>query len=256
MAPEWSKWVYGSSREASGLTTCRLFRFPHAGGTGTDYREWPADFPPDIEVLPIQLPGRGCRWNEAPIERMTTLVECLASALAPRMDLPFAFFGHSMGAVVAYELARFLSRHASVGPFALFASAARAPHVPYPEPPLSALPDSAFLAKLKMLNGFAPELRNNEEFLRLILPVLRADMSICDHHRHVPGTPLPCPITALGGRDDRRVAGTHLAAWASLTRSRFRVRVFPGDHFFIGPARRQVTRAIAGEILEFLTTAR
>ena len=255
-APEWSKWVFGSSREAPSRPKCRLFCFPHAGGTGSDYRKWPADFPPEIEVLPIQLPGRGNRWNEAPIERMTVLVESLASALAPRLDLPFAFFGHSMGCFVAYELARFLYRHAGVGPFFLFASAARAPHLSDPEPSASALPDSAFLAKMKMLNGFPLELRNNDEFLRLILPVLRADMSICDHYHPAPDSPLPCPITALGGRDDRRVTGVHLAGWMVYTESRFRIRFFPGDHFFIGPARRQVTRVIASEVLECLAAAR
>src|SRR5467141_1404547 len=100
-APEWSKWVFGSSRDPSSRPKCRLFCFPHAGGAGSDYRKWPADFPPEIEVLPIQLPGRGNRWNEPPIERMAVLVERLASALAPRLDVPFAFFGHSMGCFVA-----------------------------------------------------------------------------------------------------------------------------------------------------------
>src|SRR5258708_5973311 len=133
-APEWSKWVFGASRESSARTKCRLFCFPHAGGTGSDYRKWPADFPPEIEVLPIQLPGRGNRWNEAPIERMTVLVESLASALVPRLDRPFAFFGHSMGCFVAYELAHFLYRNYAAGPVSLFASAARAPHLADPEP--------------------------------------------------------------------------------------------------------------------------
>jgi len=255
-APEWSKWVFGASRESSARTKCRLFCFPHAGGTGSDYRKWPAEFPPEIEVLPIQLPGRGNRWNEPPIERMTVLVESLASALVPRLDLPFAFFGHSMGCFVAYELAHFLYRNYGAGPVSLFASGARAPHLADPEPSASALPDSAFLEKMKMLNGFPPELRNNDEFLRMILPFLRADIGICDHYRIAPGMPLPCPITALGGRDDRRVTGVHLAAWMVHTESRFRIRFFPGDHFFIGPARRQVTRVIADEVLELLAAAR
>jgi medium-chain acyl-[acyl-carrier-protein] hydrolase len=179
---------------------------------------------------------------------MPDLLEHLTRDLLPLLDVPFAFFGHSMGALVAYEFARHLHDRFGTVPRHVFVSAARAPHLPDPDPPMSTLPDSAFLEQMTSLNGFPVELRNNHEFLQLILPTLRADIALCDSYSYVPGDPLPCPITVFGGRDDRRVTRAHLTSWAVHTAGRFRIRFCAGDHFFLASAHRQVIRAMRADL--------
>lgn len=245
---DWMKWIVSPAMQIDPRVEMRLLCFPFAGSAGAEFREWAPAVPPEIDVCAIQLPGRGARWNEVPVSNMATLVARMAADLQPLLSIPFALLGHSMGAILAFELARHLRRTGSHQPVHVFASGARAPHLPDPEPPASGLPDADFLARLKTLNGFPAELRDNDEFLRLVLPTLRADVLMCDTYRVTADAPLDCPLTALGGLDDTRVPRAHVAAWAGYTQNRFRLRFFAGDHFFITNSRAQVVSAVLAEL--------
>ena len=218
----------------------RLFCFPFAGGSSFTYRAWADALPPSIEVAAVRLPGRESRRAEASFRRVGPLVQALATVLAPWTDRPFAFFGHSMGALVAYELARTLP----TPPVHLYVSGRRAPDHPDLRAPIHALPDAAFVAELRHLNGTPEDVLRHAELLQLVLPVLRADFELCETHVHAPGPPLPCPLTAMGGIADARVPAATLDAWRAQTSSTFARRLFPGDHFYLEAGRPAVLAAI------------
>ncbi|HEX8360365.1 MAG TPA: alpha/beta fold hydrolase [Longimicrobium sp.] len=210
----------------------RLFCFPHAGGSAGSYRSWQDYLPDEIEVCAVQLPGRGFRIEERPFDRLSALTRSAADALMPLLDVPFAFFGHSMGALIAFELARHLRRQGFPQPSHLFASGFRAPHVPDPKLPIRHLPEADFIAALRKLGG-TPESVLDSDDLRVFLPALRADISLCETYCHGEEVPLACPITAFGGSQDKLVPARELEAWAGHTAQSFERFFFPGDHFFL-----------------------
>jgi medium-chain acyl-[acyl-carrier-protein] hydrolase len=219
----------------------RLFCFPSAGVGGSAYRLWPAALPPSLEVCPVQLPGRENRLREAPLANISALVDALVPALLPHLDLPFAFFGHSMGAVLASEVARALAGAGGSLPKHLIVSGRRPPHVPSAEPPFHTLPDPEFVAEVnRRYRGIPAEVMQQEDLLALLLPCLRADITALETHLPARRPPLSCPISAFGGADDRLTPREHLEAWRSETSAAFHVRVYPGDHFYLNPHRAQV----------------
>jgi surfactin synthase thioesterase subunit len=226
----------------------RLFCFPHAGGGASVYRTWPNDLPAAIEVCAVQLPGREDRLSEPPHASAGPLVHALVAALGPLLDRPFALFGHSMGALVAFELARHLRRLRAPEPVHLFVSAKGAPALPYPLREISSLPDAEFVRRICELAGTPPEVLANADLRAILLPLLRADFAICDRYVHAPEPPLACPISAFGGVDDVYAGRDALEAWHRETRARFSLRIMPGGHFFLQPARGQVLAAIAEDL--------
>ena len=231
----------------------RLFCFAHAGGGTSAFRGWGEVLPAAVQVCPARLPGRESRGKEPPLRRMEALIEALGAAIRPYADSPFAFFGHSMGAAVAFELARWLRRSGLPLPQALLVSAARAPqfrlgHVPPPEPD-----EQQFIDELRRLEGLPKEVLEHEELLRLILPALRADAELYRNYVYEPEPPLPCPIRAFGGRDDPNVRREHLEAWREQTSSSFALHVFPGGHFFIETSRDEFLTALASELANLET---
>lgn len=226
----------------------RLFCFPHAGAGASTFREWPPGLPADVEVCAVQLPGRENRMREAPIVRMGELVAALAGDLRGLLDRPFAFFGHSMGAFIGFELARELRRRGAPGPDHLIVSAARAPHLPLARPPLYALPEPQFVEEVRGMNGTPPEVFAHPELRGLILQVLRADCALCETSVFRPEAPLDCDITVLGGFDDREVDRAQLVAWRELTTGICTFRMWPGDHFFIRSARPEVLALVAATL--------
>src|SRR5436305_4022919 len=156
-------------------TTLRLFCFPYAGGGAMIYRNWADYLPASIEVCPIQLPGRGNRLKEPAYTNLRNLVDELANSLAPYLEKPFAFFGHSMGAKIVFELARELKRRHGLEPVHLFASGCRAPHIPYDKPTTFDLPEDKFIEELRSLNGTPKEALENSELMQILTPILRAD---------------------------------------------------------------------------------
>jgi medium-chain acyl-[acyl-carrier-protein] hydrolase len=200
------------------------------------YHLWPGEFPPDVELCAVQLPGRGKRRSELPFTRMLPLLEALDAGLAPFFDVPFVFFGHSMGALIAFELTRCLRRRGAPMPLHLFVSARQAPQIPSTEPPLHHLPEPALLAELRRYGGTPESILEEPYVMSSVLPLIRADFEILETWSHVPEAPLPVPITAFGGLDDVRKPRARLEAWRVQTCSRFALHMVPGDHFFIHSA--------------------
>jgi medium-chain acyl-[acyl-carrier-protein] hydrolase len=240
-------------RRPAPRASLRLFCFPGAGGGASIFRAWSEGFPPEIEVYAVQLPGREGRWMEPPFTRVQPLVESLAQALSRWVDKPFAFFGHSMGALISFELARYLRRTKDLGPIHLLASAYPAPHRPDRFPQLHHLPEPELLEELRRLNGTPEEILQNRELMALLLPTIRADCALCETYVHAIEPPLDCAISAYIGEHDPRVRYEDAAAWCYHTRQPFTLRVFPGHHFFLHTASAALRRAIAQELLRSLT---
>ncbi|MGH3764514.1 MAG: thioesterase II family protein [Pseudonocardiaceae bacterium] len=231
--PARSRWVQVSlPRPGARL---RLICLPPAGGCASRYRDWPAHLPDDVEVVSVQLPGRENRFNEQPIESMEQLVGLLLDELASYFSRPFALFGHSMGALIAFELTRAL-RSGGVAPVHLFASGCRAPHLPSRSPDWHTLPDAEFIAKIESLGGIPPELLVESQFLDLMLPTLRSDCTLAETYVCRPQLPLSCPVTAFGGLLDVEVFPEDVHAWSQHTSGPFRAHLLPGDHFFVNTA--------------------
>lgn len=199
----------------------------------------------------MQLPGREKRMNEAPYSAMDELVADLTEPLDALLDRPFALFGHSMGGLMAFALARHLRATGRPQPAHLFVSARRAPQIPDADAPIHQLPDAAFVAALvRRYNGIPRELLQNVALLRLFLPTLRADLTLIETYRYVEEAPFDFPISAFGGWEDARATQTDLCAWRDLTRGDFALRMFPGGHFFIQSERQPLVAAIAGALAD------
>lgn len=189
---------------------------------------------------------------EKPFSRISPLVSALEQVLLPLLDQPFAFFGHSMGALVGFELTRLLRKKGGPQPLHLFVSGAAAPHLPPREIPIYALPEREFIKALHSLNGTPKELLESEELMQLILPTLRADFAVCDTYTYKNGPALRCPITVCGGTRDRKLSRSDLQAWRSETDASFSVQMFPGDHFFLHTAQSQLLALLSHELDQFV----
>ena len=226
----------------------RLFCFAYAGGAASVFRDWSDALPTDIEVCPIQLSGRGTRLMEAPFNRLSSLVEALAEALVPLLDKPFALFGHSLGSLVSFELARRLRTNHQPGPVRLFVSAAPAPQIPHRDLPIHNLAEGEFSAELRRLNGTPEELLNHKELMDIVLPSLRADFAMYESYRYSSGPPLNCPISTYGGLSDEKVNRDDLEAWRDQTSVSFSLRMFSGDHFFLKASQPLLLRALSRDL--------
>lgn len=226
----------------------RLFCIAHAGGGASAFRGWADALPAEVEVCPVQPPGRENRIAEPTFDRLPPLVEALAEVMEPFLSLPFAVFGHSYGALVGFELARTLRARGRPGPAHLFASARRAPDLPARNPPIHHLPDDEFLAALRELGGLPAPLLEHQELLSLLLPTLRADMTIHETYAFAEQPPLECPITAYGGMTDPRAHREELQGWGRHTAGPFVLRMFPGGHFYLQEDRATVLRTLSMDL--------
>ena len=221
----------------------RLFCFPYAGGAAVAFRDWPPLLGPSVEMCAVELPGHGTRLREPLVSRLESWVEPLASALEPWLDREFAFFGHSLGALLAFEVAL---RVGATGrrPSGLCVSASAAPHMVAPGDPTSTLPRPAFIEKLRRLGGTPPAVLAHPELMTIMEPMLRADFAAFENYRCRPGAQLDCPIAAFGGLRDPIVKRDRLEGWREHTRAGFSLEMFPGDHFFVNTARRELVPAV------------
>ncbi len=226
----------------------RLFCFPYSGAGASIFYPWLGHLLTSVEVYPVELPGRGTRLAEPPFDRLEPLVQALAQALLPHLDKPFAFFGHSMGALLSFELARYLRCQHGAAPVSLLVSGHGAPHLQHVEAPIRDLPEDEFLEKVRGLNGTPDQVLDNDEWRQLLLPILRADFAMCETYRYQMDRPLDCPITAFGGLQDEYVSRAQLEAWREQTDASFKLRMFPGDHFFLNTVRPFLLRTIAREL--------
>ncbi|MBD2355189.1 thioesterase [Tolypothrix sp. FACHB-123] len=215
------------------LAALRLFCFPYAGGSSLIFRTWTNFLPPSVEVCAIELPGRGKQIQLPPFHRIDPLVDAIASVIHPYLDKPFAFFGHSMGGLVSFELGRLLRQKYGILPLNLFISGRRAPQLPDTEPPIHNLPEPAFIEELRHLNGTPSAVLENAELMQLFLPTLRADFAVLETYIYTPEAALECPITVFGGLEDTEASYDELQAWKEQTKANFNLHMFPGDHFFI-----------------------
>ena len=234
MSPATSSWL--SSYEPKPEAALRLFCFPYAGGAATIFRKWADALPPTVEVCPVQLPGRDRRWRETPYTNLRLLIEAVARELHDYWQQPFAFFGHSMGAIIVFELARRLRAEHGFEPVHLFVSGRRAPQLKGREPVTYNLPRAEFIEELRRLNGTPAEVLEQPELMELMLPVLRADFEMVQTYTYTDEPPFKCPITAFGGLQDIEASREELDAWREQTRGAFSLRLLAGDHFFLNQA--------------------
>ena len=239
-------WIVRKS--AMAIPRLRLFCFPYAGGGALIYRAWTQALPDDVELCAVQLPGREQRLREPPIRRVSQAVDLLSAALARHLDRPFAIFGHSMGAVLGYETARRLLVDTGIEPCRLFVSGHRAPHLPSRKPPLHGLPDDAFIAGVKALDGTPADVFEDKELMGLVLPMLRADFELVETYAELPGPRLSCPVMAMGGDADTDVPMEDITPWQDVTRGPFKSAFFRGGHFFLNTARDDLLEVLVNEL--------
>lgn len=226
-----------------------LFCFPHAGGSAAVFRSWPKALTA-VDVRAVQLPGRGGRLGDRPFARVRELAVAACDGLAAHLDdEPFALFGHSFGALVAFELARELRRRGGPAPVHLFVSARRGPRLPDPAPPMHGLPDARLLAEVRTRYGGIPEAVLQEpELLALLLPALRADLEALETYHYEPEAPLAVPISAFGAFDDPWATLEELEAWRDETLATFTVTRFPGGHFYYAEAEVPLLKELGAQL--------
>ena len=240
-----SEWFSGLADMDTGKTT--LFCFPYAGGGTMTYRTW-RDGLSSAAVVAIRLPARESRIAEPPFATMNSLVEALGLEILPHLQQPFAFFGHSMGAVIAFELSRWLRAHGHSMPKSLHVSAARAPQFRLNHQPGSQPDDQEFIEQLRRLEGMPSDVLDNPELMRIALPALRADANLFRQYVYEPSDPLPLSIHAYGGKTDPNVSYEHLDRWRELTTLEFSIEQFEGGHFYLLSSQRQFLERLASRL--------
>jgi medium-chain acyl-[acyl-carrier-protein] hydrolase len=223
--------------------TVRLVCFPFAGGGPSVYRPWTRALPSWVELAVVALPGRESRFAEPPLQRVEDVVEAVLDALAPRLDRPWALFGHSLGGLLAFEVARGARDRGLLSPRVLFASAAPPPRAERLRA-LAGKSDAELVEILRELGGTPEEVLREPELMELALPVLRTDFAIGDAYAYSARPPLTCPIVALSGEEDRYARPDLMRGWSEETTGGFEAHRLPGDHFFLGTARSDVLAVI------------
>ena len=238
-------WIVARPRPNASL---KLLCLPYAGGNASVFRSWAVDLPADIEVSALQLPGRAGRIAMPLFTRLPPLIDDIGPDTADAIDRPFVLFGHSLGAVLAFELARWLRRRHWLQPLHLFVAGRRAPQTPDDVPPNYCKTDEGLIASLREMNGTPPEVLDNTELLELMLPTIRADFEVVETYEYVDVAPLDCPITVFEGADDPETHAHDLDDWRVQTRGRCSRHVVPGHHFFINTHTRDLLRLMQREL--------
>ena len=234
------------------LAKIRLITFPYAGAGASAYYPWANCLPPTIELGCVQPPGRESRLAEDAFTRIQALVRAAGEALLPYLDRPFVFYGHSLGALVSFELTRILGEQHGITPLHLFVSGHDAPHLASGRRPIYGLPDAAFVDELKRINGTPPEVFAHQDLMDLMLPILRADFEAAETYVYRSSRPVRCPISALGGLEDDFVSAERLKAWGSHTIGGFALHMFPGGHFYLNAHRRLLIEIIVRTLQRYL----
>lgn len=221
---------YNHSTNSSNL---RLFCFGHSGSAASIFRNWQPQFSPCIEIWPLQLPGRETSFSEPLITSLNVLIDKLYPNILPLMEAPFAMFGHSLGALIAFELARKIENSpVKANLRKLFVSACSAPSVLTNESSIHSLPDEAFLETLIHYGAMHPQLLENKDALKVLLPRIRADFSVFETYRYSPVPPLETPIVALAGQHDTVICEENITAWKNHAKESFSFYSFSGGHFY------------------------
>ncbi|WP_435112226.1 thioesterase II family protein [Nocardiopsis synnemataformans] len=225
----------------------RLLCFPHAGGSASSYFPLSKQLAPEVEVHAVQYPGRQDRRNEACVDDISELAERICEAVSLSPEKPTAFLGHSMGAILAYEVARRLQRRGEGVPVHLFVSGRRAPSRPRREE-IHRRGDTGLITEIRRLGGTDQRFLDDDELRAIILPMLRADYTAIETYTWDPAPMLECPLTALVGDADPSTTVEEASAWREQTVSGFDIRVFPGGHFFLDANRSEVAATITSAL--------
>jgi surfactin synthase thioesterase subunit len=239
-SPQW--WVRSRSTAEHPI---RLFCFPYAGSGPSVFNDWPAFMGPSYEICALSLPGRGARLHEPSLRSLDEIISTVHENIQSLLDVPFIFFGHSMGALIAFELCRRLHREHNRLPRVLYVSGARSPQTPWERITYN-LPKDEFIAEVLRLNGIPDELAREKPFVEMLLPTLRADFQVCQTYTFIPGERLPIPIHVFSGTDDPDVLESQLKGWADHTSQVCSLMLIKGDHFFINTSPREVIGRIKG----------
>jgi medium-chain acyl-[acyl-carrier-protein] hydrolase len=209
--------------------------------------------PGGVELCAVNLPGRAPRVTESCFKRLVPLAEAAAEGILPYCGEPFALFGHSMGAMLSFEIARYLRQQRFKGPVKLLVSARRAPQVPDDDPPTYNLPDKEFLEELRRINGTPTEVLEHQELLAMFAPIIRADFEACQTYEYKPEPPLDCPIMAFGGVTDDEETRERIEPWSKQSTRSFSLSMLPGGHFFIHTAEELLVRTLGEELSGILS---
>lgn len=220
------------------------------------FSQWPARLTSEVEVWGVNLPGRGNRLLDPLIDRLPALVEAIGPAIVPFLDKPFVFYGHSMGTLVSFEVARWLRRKNYPQPAQLFVSSRAAPHLPSEKKPIHHLPDTELIEELRQFDGTPTEVLENPELMQLLLPAIRADFAVLETYNYTPEAPFAFPISAIGSFEDHDLERDDLESWREHTEGRSVVRMLPGNHFFIYTAQGQLLDMMRQELAMLLAVAR
>ncbi|MCX4390298.1 alpha/beta fold hydrolase [Micromonospora peucetia] len=235
------------------LAPVQLFCLPYAGGGASVFRRWQDGLGPDVEVLPVQLPGRENRISENPVFQVADV----AYAIADRIRGPYAIYGHSMGGRLGFEVVRELRRAGRPLPLRLYVGGARAPHIVGAShfDGLSRVDDDELLRRLEAGGGLPATLLEYPELVELLLPLLRADFGRVDDYRYTPEEPLPMPIVAFSGRSDTTVSQESSAGWREHSAAGFTLREIDGGHFFLNERLPDLLVAIRADLISARTDA-
>lgn len=245
-----SKWIVRPQIRKEAML--QLVCLPQAGGNAWTYRQWAERLPSPIELLAVQYPGHGDRLGEEPYRDFDRLLSRITKFLAPELDRPYALFGHSMGAILAFETGRTLQATDIGPPTHVFLSGYNAPGVPSfveNSTPVHQMSDSQLLERIEALDCTPREILEDQEMRTLLLRMIRADSAVCDSHVLRDRSPLVSPITVLGGMDDPRTSESGLKAWQELTTDHFDVRWFKGNHGFLLSEEERVHKMLVSVLL-------
>lgn len=218
-----------------GLVCCH-----YGGGSATAFRGWEKDLPDGVLLIGIQLPGRESRFSETHISSLSLIVEQLSSALLPFINIPYILFGHSIGGLICFELARALRKVSLPLPKCLIISATNAPQKLMVREHISDKSDEEFINCLRLYNGLPDELVVDQQMMSIFIPMLRADLQILETYQYEEKMPLNCKLVVLGGLNDPNVPLEDIAAWCIHTNFSCNIRLFPGNHFFIKSHKKEV----------------
>jgi medium-chain acyl-[acyl-carrier-protein] hydrolase len=235
----------------AGPVEMRLVCMPHAGSGAFIFRQWPTLLPPGVELVAVELPGRGTRLQEQPLTDLRAAASSLLAEIAEIADQPFALFGHSMGALVAFELA-LQARGKNIAPACVFLAGCAAPGWGGRRRNLHLLPDDAFVTELAHLGAMPREVLADAGLRAMVLRILRADMTMAETYLPDPGEKLGCDIIALGGASDSMAQPAGIQQWSNHTSASFTFDAFAGGHFFVQSAMEELLGNISHRLGEYI----